>query len=153
MAGVELEILDGERAECTDTFAVRLAAYLDEGGWEEALTAFASQRQEAFERYIEEMQVARPAGEHHHGLYEAYREFVELTDDMLQSFRESEGLSEDEFLDRCRLLDREGVECNGILDALLAATEYEQFVQFMLDFLEEGDTQEGEPPAFAPAPR
>eukprot|EP00931_Biecheleriopsis_adriatica_P036891 TRINITY_DN21196_c0_g1_i2.p1 TRINITY_DN21196_c0_g1~~TRINITY_DN21196_c0_g1_i2.p1 ORF type:complete len:132 (-),score=30.67 TRINITY_DN21196_c0_g1_i2:149-544(-) len=93
---------DGQlsRCDCDDSagFASRLALYLENGSWEAKLTDFATAHSEAFKSCINEMLESRPGGEHHHGLYAAYRDFVALTDDVLDGFRQKEGLSQAAFL-------------------------------------------------------
>ncbi|CAE8595308.1 unnamed protein product [Polarella glacialis] len=133
-----------------DAFASRLVAHLEDGAWEAGLTTFALSHSDAFKAYVEEMQQSRPVGEHHHGLHEAYQEFVTLTDSMLNDFLVREGLGQADFVDLCKQAQES--EANwSLIDALLSATEYQQFVGFMLDFMAEDE--DTEPVVFDPPAR
>eukprot|EP00931_Biecheleriopsis_adriatica_P036890 TRINITY_DN21196_c0_g1_i1.p1 TRINITY_DN21196_c0_g1~~TRINITY_DN21196_c0_g1_i1.p1 ORF type:complete len:195 (-),score=58.92 TRINITY_DN21196_c0_g1_i1:6-590(-) len=144
---------DGQlsRCDCDDSagFASRLALYLENGSWEAKLTDFATAHSEAFKSCINEMLESRPGGEHHHGLYAAYRDFVALTDDVLDGFRQKEGLSQAAFLSLYREAQDTG-ENTDFLEALLSATEYQRFVQFMLEFIDEEAADGNEPLSFEP---
>ncbi|CAE8631020.1 unnamed protein product [Polarella glacialis] len=114
-----------------DAFASRLVAHLEDGAWEAGLTTFALSHSDAFKAYVEEMQQSRPVGEHHHGLHE-------------------EGLGQADFVDLCKQAKES--EANwSLIDALLSATEYQQFVGFMLDYMAEDE--DTEPVVFDPPAR
>eukprot|EP00933_Yihiella_yeosuensis_P023342 TRINITY_DN18167_c0_g1_i1.p1 TRINITY_DN18167_c0_g1~~TRINITY_DN18167_c0_g1_i1.p1 ORF type:complete len:141 (+),score=35.10 TRINITY_DN18167_c0_g1_i1:30-452(+) len=130
-----------------------LSEHMEAGSWEEQITEFAHSHLDAFKANLDEMLESRPAGEHHHGLYEVYRDFVALTDHLLEEFLEEHGLKQQDFIEIChRAREAEDGNCS-LIDGLLSATDYKQFVSFMLDFQNEADGNEEESLTFEPPPR
>ena len=71
------------------------------------------------------------ADEHKLEYYDLFLKFKTLFDDKLSEFREQEGISEKEFMERCREASSQDAKVMHYITILLSSAEYETFVKLM----------------------
>lgn len=125
-----------------ESFFDRLSHYLDNGpdpSWEDRLTAFAEKHHALFASHEGE--------EHRHQYHESYMEFISINDEVVKGFLAQERMSDAEFEAACqRALAEESSRSDDsrasspnahFVRAFFAGMEYESFLRFMFDFVNE----------------
>lgn len=145
-----MDAADEERAVHNDAaeiraFDERLAAHLAAGDYETLLCNFFTYQHAMFEACFEEMKATHSEGEHHLALYQLYQSFTQLTEGVLQDFLTIEGISQEHFLQMCLHTREMCRDEPSVVDSLLSATDYREFVEFAIDFLEEMEDPVAEP--------
>lgn len=122
-------------------FVSRLAAYLSEGAFEEATTRWLAERAAELVAACD----AAKDGEHPLECHAAYKEFLELVEELLAGFLKAEGVSAEQFQAAVRAAEGSDDAASGFVAALVASWEFESFVTLLRDTLR-GDVDDGGDP-------